>query len=211
MKHYSNSVQLGNLDLQGNELQNSTLPDDSSNMLHAKPGRLARIFNRLLFCVGYEIPNDPSSPAVWAPLLQEKSAYIHSQTDPSTEWTITHNFNTSRVLVQVWDSESRVVGFDSVEVLDPNTVKVTLINPIMGYAVVMSGTFDGVEKPGTRFEQEFTDQTVITVAHGLGYEPMIRVLNTEGLEVLPESVQHTSVNNALVTMPASMSGKVICM
>lgn len=61
---------------------------------------------------------------------------------------------------------------------------------------------------GTRFEQAFTNATVVVVNHMLGYEPHVTVeVNGEAVDA---DIVYGSLNQVTVTFAAPHSGKVIC-
>lgn len=210
MKHYGNTDQHGSINMNGNKVSALVLDDDSDALLHGKPGRMARVLGRLLFCVGYEEPNNPNSSLVWIQCLQEKTAHVHIQSEAASQWDIQHNMNTTRVVVQVYDMNGSVIGVDSIEATSNDVTTVKLTDALIGYAVILSGVSSGMPVAPVRYEQAFTDTNTIIVSHNLGYEPVIRVLNIEGLEMLPSSIQHTNVNSATVVLDKSSSGKIIC-
>lgn len=84
-------------------------------------------------------------------------------------------------------------------------------------AVVVST--DGIQGPpgpqgppgtsgGTRFEEPFTNASVIVVNHNFGYEPLTSII-ISGEEV-DADVIHGSVNQLTVTLGVPASGKVVC-
>lgn len=210
MRHYSNTDQRGSINMNGNTVSALVLDDDTDALLHGKPGRMARVLGRLLFCVGYEEPGNPNSSLLWIQCLQEKTAHVHIQSEAASQWNIVHNMNTTRVIVQVYDMDGSVISVDSIDAATADSAVIKMTEAIVGYAVVLSGTASGMPVAAVRYEQEFTTATTVTVTHNLGYEPVIRVLSIEGLEILPDSIQHNTVNTATVTLKSSTSGKIIC-
>ncbi len=206
MKNYGNMVMMaGHLDMRGQSVKNMVLGQDTDNVSHPVPGRVARVGNRLLFCLDV-YDNQP----LWVPLMQERNVYIHDQTASSSTWTINHNMNSARVIVQVFSATNQAIIPDTIEPISNDTVEVTFTQSVTGHAIVMVGNIDGAQKPDVRFEQSFTSQTTMTVNHNLGYEPVIRVISESGFEVLPQSVQHTTLNQAVLTFSSAVTAKVIC-
>ena len=199
----------GNLDINGHQVSNLLLSDDSAEVSFPVPGRVARIGGRLLMCVDYTTPGDDRTAPIWIPMLQERNIYFHDQTEPSAEWLIQHNMNSARVMVQVYDSNNAAIIADGIVNTTNNITTVTLNAPFTGHAVVMSGNVDGTPKPNVAFQQPITEQTVITVAHNLGYNPLIRVISDDGFEILP-SIQHVNTNSATLTFTGAVTGTVFC-
>lgn len=209
MKAYG-LVMAGDIDLAGQQLQNLLLGDDTAELEYAAPGRVARIGNRLMLCVDYQVSGDNTTSPIWIPLLQERNVYIHDQSVASSEWIIDHNMNSARVFVQAWDSNNRAILVESIENVSSDRTIVTLNSDLTGHAVVMMGNLDGAQKPETRFDQIVSVPTSeITVNHNLGYFPVIRFITLDGFEILPQ-IQHASTNQAILTFPSDVAGTVIC-
>ena len=128
---------LGNLDLLDNELRNVVLQPATNFPTNAKPGHIIFKEGRVMACV--EIAN---SIPVWIPMTQEITTYVHQQTTASSTWTINHNFNTNKVLVQISDENGKVVIPDDVDLSAVDTATVTFATTVSGVAIVMLGTFD---------------------------------------------------------------------
>lgn len=206
MKNYGNMVMMsGHLDMRGQIVKNMVLGTDTENVSHPIPGRVARVGNRLLFCIDV-YDNQP----LWVPLMQERNVYIHDQTTEASTWTITHNMNSARVMVQIFSATNQAILPDTIEPISSDVVEVTFTQAVTGHAIVMVGNIDGAQKPDVRFEQSFSSQSTLTVNHNLGYEPVIRVISESGFEVLPQSVQHTSLNQAVLIFSGAVTAKVIC-
>jgi hypothetical protein len=198
---------LGKINLMGNTVKNMTIDSDDQGIEFPGEGRLVRKNGRLLLGVAYI---DGSTQGIaYVPMLQEKNTHLHDQTVPSVEWIITHNMNSTRLAVQVWP-EGEVGTAEKIEAIDADTVRVTFSIPVTGTATVIVGNIDGLPKPDIRFEQAVVDQTSVMINHGLGYEPIIRVLNEGGLELLNYSVTHPTVNSSMLTFTDQTSATVYC-
>lgn len=55
----------------------------------------------------------------------------------------------------------------------------------------------------------FTTQTSVNVVHNFGTKPLVQVLNTSGVEVVPQEVTHNTANDFTVTFSVSRSGTII--
>lgn len=65
------------------------------------------------------------------------TGYEHLQMDPEIEWSITHNGNTKRVQVTIWDMDDELLFSDKVKIVDENTVLVSFNTPVSGRAILM--------------------------------------------------------------------------
>jgi hypothetical protein len=54
----------------------------------------------------------------------------------------------------------------------------------------------------------FTNQTVVTVTHNLGYRPLVQVLDNSDT-IMSADVDHISINEFVVTMLTPQSGKIL--
>lgn len=69
----------------------------------------------------------------------------------------------------------------------------------------------GAVTPTTRATQTqtFTGQTSVTVTHNLGYYPIVQVLDNSNNLILPDTLNHASVNAFTVTFSPSATGKIL--
>lgn len=198
---------LGKVNFMGNTVKNMTIDSDDSGIEFPGEGRLVRKDGRLLMGVAY-IDGETQGVA-YVPMLQEKNTHLHDQTTASAVWTITHNMNSTRLSVQVWP-EGEVGTADKIEAIDADTVRVTFSIPVTGTATVIVGNIDGLPKPDIRFEQSISEARSITLNHGLGYNPLIRVLNSGGLELLNYSTTHPTVNQSVLTFTEDTTATIYC-
>lgn len=198
---------LGRANFMGNTIKNMSIASDDTGIEFPGEGRIVRRNGRLLLGVSF-IDGETQSIA-YVPMLQEKNTHLHDQTVASAIWTITHNMNSTRLAVQVWP-EGEVGTADKIEAVDADTVRITFNVPVTGTATIIVGNIDGLPKPDIRFEQQISNQNVVTLNHGLGYEPVVRVLNEGGLELLNYSITHPNVNTSILTFTESVTATVYC-
>lgn len=191
----------GHANLQQNELQNAVLSTLTTFPIDPKVGQIAFVNNTVYICVR----TDPL-PAIWIPLTQEITAYTHTQSTPSTSWTIVHNLNTSDIHVQIFNSDNVFVIPDEITILGPNSCTVTFSGNQDGKAVVLSGHFTGSRKPTYAYTHyQDSSSTTWTINHALGYNPIVRVfIGTQ--EVQPQSITHPSVNQTVITFATPQVG-----
>ncbi len=70
--------------------------------------------------------------------LYQEGAYVHVQdTDtPSDVWSVTHNLNSTDVIIQVVDQDLNEIIPEKIEYIGTNTISVTLYDEIVGYVLV---------------------------------------------------------------------------
>ena len=180
-------------------------PDGSA----IKQGRLAFFNSRVWIAV--EIS---SGVATWVPLTNEINAYVHTQAQASTSWTITHNLQSGTPVLQIYDETNQMVIPDEVEPTSANAVTVTFGAAVTGRAIVIAGDFEGVDKSTNpqQFAFEYTqatDATTWVLSHGLGYYPVVRVFTggSPDEEILPASIVHNSVMQVTITFSGARTGR----
>lgn len=191
----------GNLDLLGNFLENITLSPEANFPTNPKVGSFIFKDQRVMICI--EINN---GVPVWIPLTQQMDTHIHEQGVESTTWTIDHSLNTSVVITQIIQDDGSHFIPDDISSTFNQTV-VTFAIPVKGKAILMIGDEYGSPRPNYAYEQTFTNSTSITVSHGLGYSPLLRVF-VNGFEVQPASITNNDTNTATVTFSSAKSGIV---
>jgi hypothetical protein len=191
----------GHANLQQNELQNAVLPIETAFPVSPKVGQLAFVNSTVYICVSLA-----GGLPVWVPMTREITAYTHSQNTAAAVWTVDHGLNTTSVQVQIFDNYSRVVIPDDIEVLSPNTVRVTVATAATGRAVVLTGHFDGNVKPTYSYTHyQSTSSTTWVVTHNLGYNPIVRVF-IGNQEVQPATITHDSSNQTTITFSSPQVG-----
>jgi len=130
-------------------------------------------------------------------------------------------------------SDAYVAGYIGVNDTTPDypldvqgTAMVTTLNVNGAYALpnTVSGASNGyvltydnngesiwAELPPTSgyLEQAFTDQTSVTVTHNFGKRPIVQVLTTNGDAEVYANINHTSLNEFVVTFPEATNGSVL--
>lgn len=169
-----------------------------------KAGQVAFIQKRFMLCVTI----DKGVP-FWIPLTQELNTYVHTQELVETHWIVNHNINFSTPIVQCYDSTGQVIQPESIEPIDQDTIKIVFTDACRGRAILMFGTYEGLPRGDVNYAIAFANMTEITVTHGLGYRPSIVVVSN-GAEVQPVSIVHSSLMETVITFAAPISGEVRC-
>lgn len=191
----------GHANLQQNELQNAVLSIETAFPAQPLVGQIAFVNSTVYICVSLA-----GNLPVWVPMTREITAYTHDQNSASNVWVITHNLNTTSIQAQIFDSLSRVIIPDEIEILSPNAIQVTVGSPIIGRAVVLTGHFDGNVKPTYAYTYyQSTASTTWVITHNLGYNPIVRVfIGTQ--EVQPVSISHDSIDQVTITFSTAQVG-----
>ena len=198
MKHY------GNIDLNRNQLQNAVLPMDNNFPAQPLPGMLV-FKNKKVFICTHMADGLP----VWVPMTQEIDTHIHTQTEASTAWVITHGLNTATSFVQIYDENGLTIFPDYIDDSIFNQVTVMFSAAQMGKAVIMLGSTSGAPRSLVSFTQSFTAANTWVVNHGLGYYPEINVY-VGGNMVQPVSVVNDSTTQTTITFSGPVAGEVRC-
>lgn len=167
-------------------------------------GEFAFVNRRPYVCVNIE-----GNPA-WVPLGSTVDMYRYDEGSPSLEWVIHHNLGSSVVFVQVFGTDGKTVGPDSVDCSVKNTCVVKFLTPQAGTALVMLGDTVGTGNLDYAYENTYPASTVWTVQHNLGYRPAITCIDTNGLVIQPATIDQTSTMQAIITWSAAVSGTVRC-
>lgn len=189
----------GNLDLTGGYLSNFAIASSTQFPENPKVGSVLFMDSTLYICV------EVGALPVWVPLVQNISMHTHTQSTAAQEWTITHNLNTSALIVQVFDNASNYIIPDVISV-SFNQVLIVFSSPTTGMAVLQRGYEDGVDPPVYAFTGNYTGVTW-TVVHNLGREPIVEVI-VGGQRVQPSSVVYSNQNQVVITFTSSTSGEV---
>lgn len=191
----------GHADLQKNKLQNPALEVVESFPASPVLGQVVFKDSVVHIVVGFS-----SGLPVWVPLTREITSYAHTQSASSSTWTVTHNLRSTAVSVQVFDSLKKVIIPDEIEVIDQNTVQITLASAATGKVFVVSGSTEGNPKPvySYQYTQSYALATWV-VDHNLGYEPDVRVFINDQ-EVQPASITHNSTSRTTITFSSQQTG-----
>ena len=135
------------------------------------------------------------------------------QQEYSTSWTnqtsvtVTHNLATTNAFVQVYDTGGNQVVPQHIAITSSNVVTLTF-GAFFSGSVVVIGLSSGVRQ----FNASFTNQTSVTVTHGLGTTAVItQVYDALGNQAIPQNVAATDANDVTLTFGASFSGSCLVM
>lgn len=195
----------GDLNLNNNYLIAAGVKEEINFPSNPQPGRI--IFKDKSFYICTEIAG---GLPVWVPLAQNLSMYIHNQPGTALEWAVNHGLNTSRPLVQVFDTSGYTIIPDYIQSTSNTSVLIGFSVPFNGTAVILRGITEGTAPPNIAYEQtvsEASDTWVIN--HALGYNPIVQVIVNNQV-VQPLDIVFNSVNTLTVTFSAPKAGTVRC-
>lgn len=193
---------LGNIDMGSHKILNMVLDEKTSFPLVPVVGSFEFIRKRVMVCI------DVSGSPTWIPLTQELNTYIHTQTEASADWSIQHDLGSNSVIVQVFDTDNKVVNPNEIDVSLKDVAQVNFLTPVSGRAICILGDFMGLPKDDIRITSNFETSATWTFNHGLGYEPIIRCISN-GAEIQPQSIVHQSLNKAVITFANPRAGKAV--
>lgn len=195
----------GNLDLQGNFLRNVTLEPLTSWPDDPKVGSFIFKDKRIYIClsIGEAIP-------VWLPISTELHTHVHDQFQARSEWVIEHNLQTQTAIVQVFNSDNKVIEADDIEQAF-NVVVVRFAEPQAGRVVLVFGATQGIERIPDSYQQAFPEASNIwVVTHNLGYAPIVRAFSGQ-LELQPHAIVHSEdQKTTTLTFSSPVAGRVRC-
>lgn len=195
----------GNLDLQGNMLRNVRLEPVTSWPSDPKPGTFIFKDKRIFVCLSI----DEAVP-VWLPVSAELHTHVHDQFEAQSEWIIEHHLQTQSAIVQIYNSENKVIECDEIE-QSYNLAVIRFAVPQAGRAVLVFGATQGIPRQPDAYQQQYSEESVIwVVSHGLGYAPIIRAFSGQ-LEIQPHAVTHSEdFMSATLTFNSPVAGRVRC-
>ena len=194
----------GNIALNNNEMQKMVLQTETEFPTVPVVGRIVFKQKRVWICVEY-INGLPT----WIPLTNELDMHLHVQSTSSNVWTIAHNMNTANPIVQIYDTDHSMIIPDKVVAIDNNTLQVELGVSSVGRAVIMFGSIVGADRREIIYSYTHLQTNLATtwvVDHGLGYEPIVRIMLNSGEEILPLSIVHNSKFKVTITFSGPYVG-----
>jgi hypothetical protein len=194
----------GNMNMRENALQNVVFAIDTNFPADPKPGRFVFKDGVAYLCTEFE-----NGLPVWVPITKARNMVVHKQEVPALEWTIAHGLNINTVFTQVYDENGQWILPDSINNSVMNQTTVGFSIPMVGTAILMRGETEGAVQALIAHEQSFVNQSVWVVTHGLGHDPIIRVI-IGGKEVQPASIVYDNTMQATVTFSSPQSGSVRC-
>lgn len=136
-----------------------------------------------------------------------------TQLKEKMRWTINHNLGSTNIFVQVYDDVGDYVIPNSVTIVDPNTIDLFFAAPIAGTAQLLLVTdpqlivIPDLNVPTYEYNQSKLE-AVWVVDHNIGHTPITRVYDDNGVQVVPYSIVHPTVNRTIITFTLPRTGIV---
>jgi hypothetical protein len=138
------------------------------------------------------------------------SRYLHTQTNSSATWSISHNLGYDYPNVTVYDGSNNSIMLPSdVVSINANTTEITFATPEYGFALVSVGGI--TTATADRFLFTATSATGSWVIdHNMGYKYVnIDVYDNNDEQLIPQKVTAVSVNRTQVDFATPTSGNAI--
>jgi hypothetical protein len=117
----------------------------------------------------------------------------------ATSVAFADNLGTLDVAPIVFDSSGNLIGFNTLQLVDPNNTLLTFARPASGTLVLVA----------TAYRQTFTSATSVSIPHNLGSLNIIPVVFDSSNNVIGfDTFVLTDANNAVLTFAVAQSGSV---
>ena len=130
--------------------------------------------------------------------------YLHTQSNVSSSWVITHSLNFKYVNIDVYDSNDRILLPQTITAQDANTTIVTFATPTSGNAIISKGgatvNLENINIDSSRYLHiQPTAATMWSVTHSLEYDyPSVTVYDGSDKIITPDEI--TRVSNTRLTI-----------
>ena len=141
-------------------------------------------------------------------ITKELDLVDYYQPTAGIEWTIDHELNSNRVLVQIFDMQGNVIIPDEIDCGQRNRVRVKFATPQAGTALLQLGEATGLPKPDVAFTGNYAG-LVWNVFHNLGYYPIVDCI-VNGALAQPQSIVNDDYGNLTITWNEDTTGLVRC-
>lgn len=175
---------LGHMDLLGNKIKSMSLENLNEYPVKPQVGSLSMIQKRLMLCI--DVGADAQNPLpMWMPMSSEVQMFKHSQSQSASTWVVEHNLNNATPVFQLYDAAGQIFTPNEVVIVDANTLSISLLAPMTGSVVVLSGTQFGSPALSPAKTEVYAAATSWNMVHNLGRVPGVRVY-VNGAEVQAE-------------------------
>jgi len=133
---------------------------------------------------------------------------ILSQTTPSATWSFAHNLNTQFPVFTVFDSSNNVIMPLQINATNANSASIYFSSPQIGTAVAANGGVGAAASNNAT--ASFTNSSTWTFNHNLNRQNIIvQTYDSSYNQIIPQNIQLTSINTAVITFPSNTSGYAI--
>ena len=138
--------------------------------------------------------------------------YLHTQSNVSSSWVITHSLDFKYVNIDVYDSNDRILLPQTITAQDANTTVVTFATPTSGNAIISKGgatvNLENINIDSSRYLHiQPTAATMWSVTHSLEYDyPSVTVYDGSDKIIIPDEITRVSNNTLTISFASAESG-----
>ena len=138
--------------------------------------------------------------------------YLHTQSNVSSSWVITHSLDFKYVNIDVYDSNDRILLPQTITAQDANTTVVTFATPTSGNAIISKGgatvNLENINIDSSRYLHiQPTAATMWSVTHSLEYDyPSVTVYDGSDNIIIPDEITRVSNNTLTISFASAESG-----
>ena len=138
--------------------------------------------------------------------------YLHTQSNASNSWAITHSLDFKYVNIDVYDSNDQILLPQTITAQDANTTVVTFATPTSGNAIISKGgatlNLENINIDSSRYLHiQSTAATTWSVTHSLEYDyPSVTVYDGSDKIIIPDEITRVSNNRLTISFASAESG-----
>lgn len=140
----------------------------------------------------------------------DSSRYLHTQTNSSLTWSITHNLNYDYPNVTIYDgSTNKIMLPNDIVSIDENSTEITFASPEYGYALISVGGI--TTATADRYLHTVSSPTGSWIIdHNFNYKYVnIDVYDNNDEQLIPQKITAVSVNRTQIDFAIPTSGNAI--
>jgi hypothetical protein len=138
--------------------------------------------------------------------------YLHTQSNASNSWAITHSLDFKYVNIDVYDSNDQILLPQTITAQDANTTVVTFATPTSGNAIISKGgatlNLENINIDSSRYLHiQSTAATMWSVTHSLEYDyPSVTVYDGSDKIIIPDEITRVSNNRLTISFASAETG-----
>jgi hypothetical protein len=140
----------------------------------------------------------------------DSSRYLHTQTNSSLTWSVTHNLNYDYPNVTIYDgSTNKIMLPNDIVSIDENSTEITFASPEYGYALISVGGI--TTATADRYLHTVSSPTGSWIIdHNFNYKYInINVYDNNDEQLIPQKITAVSVNRTQIDFAIPTSGNAI--
>jgi hypothetical protein len=138
--------------------------------------------------------------------------YLHTQSNVSDNWIISHSLDFKYVNIDVYDSNDQILLPQTITAQDANTTVVTFATPTSGNAIISKGgatlNLENINIDSSRYLHiQSTAATTWSVTHSLEYDyPSVTVYDNTDKIIIPDEITRVTNNTLTISFASAESG-----